>query len=272
MNHIIHNIDPIIFSVGPLRVGWYGLMYVISFVLGYIMVKRNFSKKDIKLKDEYYESFIFSIILGVMIGARFGYVLFYGFTHYMANPLKIFYVWEGGMSFHGGLLGVIIAVLIFCKKTKQDFFTLADPAMPWVAIGVGFGRIGNFINGELFGKVSNLPWAMIFLRTDPEMLPRHPSQLYEAIFEGFLMAAFLQFMLFKTNIKGLIFWLFIGIYGIVRYLIEFIRIPDNLPIYDNGLIFNMFTMGQVLSLLMVISAIIGISYAVKKHYNKNDIS
>ena len=258
MNHFIHNIDPIIVSFGPFRIGWYGLMYVISFILGYFLVKRNFKKKNIVLKDEYYESFIISIVVGVMVGARLGYVLFYDIGYYLENPLRIFYVWQGGMSFHGGLIGVIISALLFCKKYKLDFYTLADAAIPFVALGIGFGRIGNFINGELYGKATELPWAVIFLRTDPEMLPRHPSQLYEALFEGFLMAAFLQFILFKTKIKGLTFWLFILGYGIVRFLIELVRLPDNLPMYDNGMLFNLFSMGQVLSLLMIIAAIIGI--------------
>ncbi|MCL1827401.1 MAG: prolipoprotein diacylglyceryl transferase, partial [Candidatus Cloacimonetes bacterium] len=140
------------------------------------------------------------------------------------------------------------------RKYKYNFYTLADPAMPFVALGLGFGRIGNFINGELWGKVTTVPWAVIF--PNGGYLPRHPSQLYEALLEGFLMAIFLQIVLLKTKLKGLVFWLFIGTYGVVRFLLEFIRVPDeNVDIYDSGLIWNAFTMGQVLSLFMIVACL-----------------
>ena len=251
---MVHDINPIIFSIGPISVAWYGLCYVISFIIGYFFVRKNLKKKNVVISNDHYESFIFCIILGVIIGGRFGYVLFYQLSYYLQNPLHIFYVWNGGMSFHGGMIGVIISALIFCKKNKYDFYTLADPSMPLVAIGIGIVRMANFINGELYGKYTTLPWAVIFKRTDPLMLPRHPSQIYEAILEGFLMAILLQFILFKTNLKGMIFWLFIGLYGVVRFLIEFIRIPDDLPIYKNGMIFGFFSMGQFFSLLMILTA------------------
>ena len=256
MNYFVHNLNPIIFTIGPVSVGWYGLFYVISFIIGYFLVKKNFAKKNIILPAEDYENLIFNIILGVMIGGRLGYVFFYYLSYYIQNPLAVFYVWEGGMSFHGGALGVIIAVLLFCKKHKYNFYKLADPAMPLVAIGLGLGRLGNFINGELYGKVTDVPWAVIFANTDPQMLPRHPSQLYEAFLEGFFMAAVLQYALFKSKINGLIFWLFIGLYGVFRFLIEFIRIPDDLPLYENGLLLNIFSMGQLLSLIMALTSLV----------------
>jgi len=264
MSFFVHELDPIIVTIGPVRIGWYGFLFLCSFLLAYIFVKINYEKKGVKLLSDQYESFMINIMCGVMVGGRLGYVLFYNFSYYFENPLRILYVWEGGMSFHGGAIGVILVALFFCKKYKQDFFALADPAMPLVAVGLGLGRIANFINGELYGRVTDLPWAVIFINTDPEMLPRHPSQLYEALFEGFLMAVFLQIVLLKSNIKGLIFWLFIGGYGIVRFLIEYIRIPDDLPMYQNGLLFGFFSMGQVLSIVMIFSAIIGVSIAVRK--------
>jgi len=254
----IHDIDPVLFRIGPLKIAWYGISYAISFLIGLLLVKKNLAKKGIQLPAEHYGDFLFAIIFGVMIGGRLGYVFFYRLTDYMQNPWHIFAVWEGGMSFHGGMLGVIIAALIFCKKYKYNFYTLADPTMPLVAIGVGIVRMANFINGELYGSITNVPWAVIFFRTDPLRLPRHPSQIYESFLEGFLMAILLQFLLFKIKLKGIIFWLFIGIYGIVRFLIEFIRLPDDISLYANGMLFGCFSMGQVLSLLMIAVAVFSI--------------
>ncbi len=252
MTYFVHDLNPVILQIGSLAVTWYGLLYNISFILGYFLVKKNFKKKDINISSGHYESLIFNIILGVLIGGRLGYVVFYHPTYYLSNPLAVFFVWEGGMSFHGGALGVIIAGLLFCRKYKYKFYELADPVMPLVAIGLGFGRIANFINGELYGKATSVPWAVIFQNTDPDRLPRHPTQLYEAILEGFLMALLLQFLMLKNKVQGLIFWLFIGLYGVIRFLIEYIRIPDDLPMYDEGMLLNHFSMGQILSLVMVI--------------------
>jgi phosphatidylglycerol:prolipoprotein diacylglycerol transferase len=270
MTYFVHNLNPIILKVGSLAITWYGVLYNVAFILGYFLVKVNFKKKDIIMSANHYESLIFNIILGVLIGGRLGYVIFYYPSYYISNPLAVFYVWEGGMSFHGGALGVIIAGLIFCKKNKYNFYQLADPVMPLVALGLGLGRIANFINGELYGKATSLPWAVIFNNTDPEKIPRHPTQIYEALLEGFLMALVLQIIMIKNKIKGLIFWLFIGLYGIVRFLIEFIRIPDDLPMYDNGMLFNQFSMGQVLSLSMIIISTIFISILLYKSHKRNN--
>ena len=257
MNHYVHNINPFLLEIGIIRVPWYGLMYALSFFIGLLFLKKNYAQKEVKITPEQYLDFLFYLMLGVMIGGRLGYVVFYGLLEYLKYPLDIIKVWEGGMSFHGGAIGTIIAGLIFCKKHKYNFYTLADPAMPFVAIGLGLGRIGNFINGELYGKVSNVPWAVIFPEGGP--WARHPSQLYEALLEGFLMAIFLQIVFLKTNLKGLVFWLFIGSYGVVRFLIEYIRIPDvGLDIYNHGMIFGVFSMGQVLSMCMILAAVIGL--------------
>jgi phosphatidylglycerol:prolipoprotein diacylglycerol transferase len=264
MNYFIHDIDPIIFSIGPVRIAWYGLSYIISFVIGFFFIRKNYEKTGVKIPAEHYENFIFCLLLGTIIGGRLGYVIFYDLVEYLQNPLRIFFVWEGGMSFHGGLIGVIVAALIFCVKYKYNFYTLADPAMPLVAIGVGLVRIANFINSELVGRATELPWAVIFVRAEEFAVPRHPSQLYEALLEGFLMAIVLQIVLFRTKVKGLVFWLFIGIYGVVRYLVEYIREPDVLPMYENGMLFGYFSMGQILSLVMLATAAFFISRLYKK--------
>jgi len=279
VNYFVHNIDPIIFSIGSFPFAWYGFSYVISCVIGYIIAKKNFARKAVKISEVHFDTFMFCIVLGVSFGGRLGYVLFYQFTYYLQNPIEIFYTRQGGMSFHGGMLGVIIASLLFCKKYKYNFYTLADPTMPAVAVGVGLVRVANFVNGELYGRATTLPWAVIF-RTDnmyplpknltPALIvrlqqygiltpPSHPSQLYESLLEGFLMAIFLQIMLTRTKINGLLFWLFITIYGVVRYLIEYIRLPDDIPMYDNGMLLGYFSMGQLLSLCMAITGAIFIT-------------
>jgi len=213
--------------------------------------------KGISMPREEYESAIFYVMLGVILGGRIGYVLFYNFLYYLKHPLDIFAVWEGGMSFHGGALGVIIAGLLFCKRYKYAFMDLADAAIPLVAAGLALGRLGNFINGELWGKVSTLPWAMVF--PDGGELPRHPTQLYEMLGEGVLMAIISYLMLRRGLRKGMVFWSFIGGYGIVRFLIEFVRVPDDISFYtDFGFIFGFMSIGQFLSLLMIIAAAIGI--------------
>jgi phosphatidylglycerol:prolipoprotein diacylglycerol transferase len=237
-------------------------MFIISFIIGLIFVKKNMARKDVVINRDQYESFIFYVMLGVMIGGRLGYVLFYGLRYYIANPQLIFAVWQGGMSFHGGALGCIIAGAIFCKIHKYNFYKLADPTMPFVALGLGFGRIGNFINGELYGRATDVPWAVIFPHVD--MLPRHPSQLYQALLEGFLMAIILQIILVRTKLKGLVFWLFIGLYGMARFFVEYIRIPDDISLYEDGLLFDAFTMGQVLSIVMLIASAVGLLFVFMK--------
>jgi len=272
MNYFVHDIDPVFLTIGPLRFAWYGLSYLVSFVLGFWLVKKNLARQGVKMSEEHYFDYIFYIVLGVMIGGRLGYVFFYRFSEYLMHPLSVFYVWEGGMSFHGGMLGVICSVLLYCKRKKYNFYTLADPTMPLVAIGVGLVRVANFINGELYGSPTTLPWAVIFIRDDPYRLPRHPSQLYEALLEGFLMAGLLQFLLSRNKIKGMLFWLFIFIYGVVRYCIEFIRLPDDIPLYDNGPLLGHFSMGQLLSLGMVVVASVFIFRIWKRYYSISIVS
>jgi len=255
MNYYVCDLNPFLIQIGHVKIAWYGIMYAISFILALVFVKQNYILKGITLKNELYDTFLIYLLFGLIIGGRLGYVFFYGFIWFFNNPLDIVKVWEGGMSFHGGAIGTILAGVIFCRKHKKDFYTLADPAMPLVALGIALGRLGNFINGELWGKVTYVPWAVIFPEAGP--LPRHPTQLYEALLEGVLMAIFLQIILIKTRTKGLTFWLFIGSYGVIRYFIEYIREPDiNPDLYKNGLIFGCFSMGQLLSLCMILITLV----------------
>jgi phosphatidylglycerol:prolipoprotein diacylglycerol transferase len=259
--HPNFNPDIVKFSLGGLnlQIRWYGLFYVLSFVIAFLMYKHNLKFRNIKLSREQYESAIFYVMLGVIIGGRLGYVLFYNLPFYLHNPLAIFAVWEGGMSFHGGALGVIIAGIIYSKRQKLGFFPLADAAIPIVAIGLGLGRLGNFINAELWGKPTNLPWAMVFPGSDS--LPRHPTQLYEMFLEGIVLFAVSYYLLRKTKKEGMVFYSFIGLYGIFRFLIEFVREPDDINFYTKfGFIFGFMSIGQFLSAIMIVIAVWGIWY------------
>jgi phosphatidylglycerol---prolipoprotein diacylglyceryl transferase len=267
-----HNINPDLVKFHlfgmPLQIRWYGMFYVISFVLAYILYKYNLKLKKITLPREQYEGLIFSIMLGVIIGGRLGYVIFYNLAYYLGHPLEIFAVWSGGMSFHGGALGVILAGAYFLRKNKLNFWQLSDPAMPLVAIGLGLGRLGNFINGELFGRVSNVPWAMIFPEGGSQ--PRHPTQLYEMFLEGIVLAIISQIVYLRTKIAGLGFWSFLGCYGIFRIFIEFFRQPDEIALYRHGLFLGFITVGMLLSFLMVVVSVAGIYYLIRK--NKTALS
>lgn len=246
-------INPTLFNIGPLEIRWYGLMYFFSLIIGYLLLKRFLKFRAVELKKELYESLIFYIMLGVVIGGRLGYVIFYHPLYYLKNPLHIFTVWQGGMSFHGGALGVIILGFWFCRKYKLRFYQLADPAMPLISIGLLLGRLGNFINGELYGRVTTLPWGMIFPGSDGR--PRHPSQLYEAFLEGILLFLISYLILRISQREGIVFWSWIGLYGLFRFLVEFLREPDA----HLGFIISFLTMGQILSVAMIIAGIIGLS-------------
>ena len=239
-----------------LQVRWYGFFYVLSFILAYLLYRKNLKLRGIELKNDLYESAIFYVMLGVILGGRLGYVLFYNFAYYFHHPLGIFAVWEGGMSFHGGILGVITAGVLFARKNKFSFYGLADSAMPLAALGLGLGRLGNFINAELYGKPTTLPWGMIFPNSDG--VPRHPTQLYELFLEGIVLAIVSQLLLRKVRKEGFVFWAFIGMYGVFRFLIEFVREPDSLDFYTvYGFIFGFMSIGQFLSMLMIIASGIG---------------
>ncbi len=240
------NINPVFLKIGPLSFRWYGLMYAISFILAVFLIPILAAQKKVKITKEAVSDLLFYAAIGMILGGRLGYILFYNPVFYFTNPTRLFAVWEGGMSFHGGLLGVIIAGIIFCRTQKYSFYELADVSMISVSIGLGLGRMGNFINGELFGRATNLPWCMVF----PEggAFCRHPSQLYQAALEGGAISIILWFLSKKDLPRGTLFWSFILLYGLFRFLVEFVREPDA----HIGFLFRYFSMGQLLSLPMFV--------------------
>ena len=248
------SIDPVAFSFGILDIRWYSLAYIVAFVIGSFLIKK-FNNNSLKLlSNQEIDSFFIWAIIGVIFGGRLGYVLFYQLGQFINDPLYIFKIWTGGMSFHGGLTGMICSIFLFANKNKINFFYLADLVSLVAPIGLFFGRIANFINTELYGRVTNFPLSMIYPTID--YLPRHPSQLYEAFFEGIVLFLIL-FLYFNKKQKklntGIVSGLFLTIYSIFRFLIENIREPD----LHLGLFFEYFSMGQLLSIpIFILGAII----------------
>lgn len=249
---LIHpQFDPVALQLGPLAIHWYGLMYLAGFMaflwLGrWRIANHPWAAWSPKMLDDV----LFYGVLGVILGGRLGYVLFYKASYYIAHPLEIFAVWQGGMSFHGGFIGVIIAMSLFARSRKLTWLFITDFIAPLVPPGLAFGRIGNFINGELWGRPSDMPWAMIFPRVDN--LPRHPSQLYEFALEGVLLFTLLWLYARKPRPIGTVSGLFLIGYGSFRFLVEFTREPDDFL----GLLSLGMSMGQWLSLPMVIAGVL----------------
>jgi phosphatidylglycerol:prolipoprotein diacylglycerol transferase len=240
------NIDPVLIHLGPLQIRWYGLMYIIAFSLAYlVMIKVNRDKAYGFTKQEIGD-FLTYAILGVIAGARIGYCLIYNPSYYLQTPWKIFYVWEGGMSFHGGLVGIVLAGWIFVQKTGNPFWLFADLAALAAPLGLFFGRIGNFINGELYGRVTDVPWGMVFPGAGPA--PRHPSQLYEAFGEGLVLFSLLYLLSKRRGSQGKLLPIFLMGYGMLRFCAEFFREPDP----QVGFVIGPFTMGQLLCAAMVL--------------------
>ena len=256
------NINPILIDLGPIRVSWYGLMYVLGFLASYLLVRYQMNKKDFGVSKLDVENLFFYLILGLIIGARLGYVLFYDLKMYLADPLEIFAVWHGGMSFHGGLIGVLIVGILFCWKNKKSFWTVADLFIVTAPIGLGLGRIGNFINGELYGRVTQVPWGMIFPKGGP--LPRHPSQLYESGLEGGVLFLILWFLKDKKLPEGGLLAVFLSFYGLFRFIVEFFREPDP----QLGFVLGSFTMGQILCSFMIVGGIGLLLYLKGREKNK----
>jgi phosphatidylglycerol:prolipoprotein diacylglycerol transferase len=252
------DIDPIIISFGQIKVRWYGVMYVLGFIATYALVSYQLAKFKWQELSERFDNLNLYLILGVIIGGRLGYVLFYQPAYYSAHPLEIFATWQGGMSFHGGCLGVILAGIFFCRFHKLNFWKAADLYVVTVPIGLGLGRIGNFINSELFGRVTEVPWGMVYPNGGP--LPRHPSQIYEALLEGLLLFCILWALKNKPWQQvpsrlwphGSMLALFLILYGIVRIIAEIFREPD--PFL--GELMMGLTMGQLLSLSMLAAGIL----------------
>lgn len=244
------DIDPIALQLGPLAIRWYALSYVVGVLLAYVYVVRFAREYGPSFTKEAKDNLIFCGIIGVMLGGRIGYVLFYQFAYFMENPLHILKLWEGGMSFHGGAAGVIVAFYIFAKKYKIDYLVLMDRITAAVPIGLGLGRIANFINGELYGRVTDSPLGMVFPRGGPE--PRHPSQLYEAALEGLVLFVLLYVLTRYTRAPkhpGFIGGAFLAGYGTARFTVEFFREPDA----QLGFLMAGATMGQLLCVPMILA-------------------
>lgn len=240
------NFDPVLIELGPLQIRWYGLMYVIAFSLAYLVMKRVSQSKKLNVTKQDIGDFLTYAILGVIIGGRVGYCFIYNGAYYLQNPLKVFAVWEGGMSFHGGLIGIVLAGWIYIKKAEKSFWVFADLAALAAPLGLFFGRIGNFINGELYGRVTDVPWGMVFPGAGP--LPRHPSQLYEALAEGLFVFFLLFWLSRKKGAEGILLPVFLSGYGVSRFVVEFFREPDP----QVGFIMGPLTMGQILCAIMVL--------------------
>lgn len=246
-------------TLGPLRVHWYGVMYGLGFLLTYFIVKAQVKRRGIAMPEGDVADFIMTLIMGVILGGRLGYILFYNLKDYLAHPLEILAVWHGGMSFHGGLIGTIVAGWYFCRKHKLKFLEMADIVMVAVPLGLGLGRLGNFINAELWGRPSDLPWAMVF-PTDPMGLPRHPSQLYEFGLEGILLFLLMLGLSTRRPKPGVLLGTFLIGYGAIRFGLEFLRNPDP----QLGFVIGNLSMGQLLSLPMVIGGIALIAWVLRR--------
>lgn len=241
------DINPVALNLGALKIYWYGVMYVIGFLVAWRLAIIKIKRSPGFLTAMDLGDLIFYCALGVILGGRIGYILFYNFQEFLQNPLFLFRIWEGGMAFHGGLLGVLISMYFFAKKKQKPFLEIMDFIAPLTPIGLMLGRIGNFINGELWGKVTNLPWGVIFPYGGPS--PRHPSQIYEALLEGLLLFLILWFYSQKPRRRGKISGLFLLGYGVARFFCEFFRVPD---IQLGYLAFHWLTMGQILTIPMLI--------------------
>lgn len=250
-------IDPVAISLGPLSIHWYGLMYLLGFAFVWLLGRYRAARHDWQVGQ--LEDLLFYGALGVILGGRLGYALFYDLPANLDNPLNLLKIWQGGMSFHGGLIGVLIAFWYFGRKTGKSFFEISDFIAPMVPVGLMLGRIGNFINGELWGRVSDLPWAMVFPGAGP--LPRHPSQLYQAALEGLLLFIVLWIYSAKPRPRAAVSGLFLLGYGLFRFIVEFVRIPD--PQYGY-LAFGWLTMGQILCLPMVIGGAMMMVWAYRR--------
>ena len=256
----INNFDPVAIQLFSLEIKWYSLAYIFGILVGWILSKKIFIT-DQKIRERF-DDYISYLIIGLIIGGRLGYVLFYNLDYFLNNPIDIFKIWEGGMSFHGGLIGIIIVSVLFAKKNNQDPFSYLDIVSLVAPIGIFFGRTANFINSELYGIETNSPWGVKFLKIDD--LYRHPSQLYEAIFEGLILFLILFYFYRKKPNKesGFISGIFLIFYSIFRFLIEDFRVPDE----QLGYLFLNLTMGQIISVIFLFigTYIVKIKYEIRK--------
>ncbi|TDF38330.1 prolipoprotein diacylglyceryl transferase [Alteromonadaceae bacterium M269] len=248
-----------IFTIGPISLRWYGLMYLIAFAAAWFLANKRLATHT-KWNEEQLSDLLFQGFLGVIIGGRVGYVLFYHFDLFLADPLYLFKIWEGGMSFHGGLLGVVTALWLFARKQKVSLFVVGDFVAPLVPLGLGFGRLGNFINAELWGRKTDVPWAFVFPGAGPD--PRHPSQLYEAFLEGFVLFIILWYFSKLSRPVGAVSGLFLIGYGSFRFIVEYFREPDAHLV--NAALADFISRGQLLSLPMIIAGLVIFTLAYRR--------
>jgi len=268
---IIHNFDPILIDFGLFQIRWYSVAYIVGILLGWqyankiikLTTKNNLNFKQVSKTQ--FDDLIVYLVIGIILGGRLGYIIFYNLEYYIENFSEVFMLWQGGMSFHGGLAGVIISIIIFSKKTKISFFKFADIVSCVAPIGIFLGRIANFINAELYGKISTLPWAIIF--PDAGNVSRHPSQIYEAILEGVILFLLINYFALKKKFffkSGYISGLFLIFYSVLRLFSEIFREPD----LHLGLFLNYFSMGAILSFITFISGC-SIIFFIKKNEQNN---
>ena len=253
--------NPSIIEIGSLKIQYYAVTWLLSAVFIYLFLSRNKIITEIGLNNDDVNDmvFLYGLFFGAMCGGRIGYMFFYGTNQLISDPLSLFYIWQGGLSFHGGLVGVILSLLLFCKRKKIEFLRLMDGVALSMPIGLGLVRIGNFLNGELYGKATNGEWGFIF-PTDPFGLLRHPSQLYESFGEGLVLFVILLIISKFTKIKGMVSSCFLIFYGLIRFIIEFYRQPDA---HIGYVAFDSLSMGQILCLPMILIGIVMFIYSRK---------
>jgi phosphatidylglycerol:prolipoprotein diacylglycerol transferase len=252
------HIDPVLIHIGPLAIRWYGLMYLLGFLAAYGLIRVLARRRGLHLDGDGAADLLFYGAVGVVVGGRLGYVLFYNPAWYLDHPLEAFAIWQGGMSFHGGLLGVAAAALIFCRRRRLPVLLTGDVLVTAATVGLGLGRLGNFINGELWGRPTDLPWGIVFPGAGPE--PRHPSQLYQASLEGLVLFLILMWLHRRRVAPGIPFFGFFLGYGAFRFLVEFVRQPDA----HLGFLWGGATMGQLLSIPMMLFGIGGLLWVLRR--------
>ncbi len=271
MQYFVHDLDPTLIKFGFIQIRWYGLMYVLGFFIGYLILVSRWKKSKFALNPDQIGLLITYLMIGMIVGARLIYVFVYDYWNYIQNPLEIFAVWKGGLSYHGAAIGFIVSSVLVAKKLNVGFFHIMDNVVIAACIGIALGRVGNFINGELVGRVTDVPWAVVFPMVDS--MPRHPSQIYQALSEGILIFLILV-IIEKSEIKkgffkssksnkwlrtGIISTSYLIIYGVFRFVIEFFRQPDN----QLGFFLQYFSMGQILCFIMILSGVILLHIRIK---------
>jgi phosphatidylglycerol:prolipoprotein diacylglycerol transferase len=251
-------INPVALDLGVVQIHWYAIMYLLGFLVAWMLGRWRARQVGSHWTARQVDDLIFFAAIGVIVGGRIGYMLFYDWLSLTHDPLSLLKIWQGGMSFHGGLLGVGVALIIFARRRHKYFLEVTDFIAPLTPLGLGFGRIGNFINGELWGRVTDVPWAMVFPYVDA--LPRHPSMLYEALLEGGVLFGLVWWFSAKPKPRGAVTGLFLSGYGLIRFLVEFVREPDS----HLGFLFGWVTMGQLLSLPMIIAGVILLVWAYQR--------